>query len=78
MRCTDFRRDRKEKHSDFFFCHQCDLYDALPPDFLGRVNKNSTRYQCKGNHKSRIFPTTTNIIVIIYYLEIEKKKELKR
>ena len=33
MRCTDFGRDRKEKYNDFFFCHACDLYDILPPDF---------------------------------------------
>ena len=57
-RCTDFGANRKQKHRNGFFCHECDSCDTLPPDMKARVKRNSARCMCKGGHKSRMFPAT--------------------
>ena len=77
IRCTDFGRDRKEKYPDFFFCHQCDLYETITPDGLHRVNRESTRYKCRGNHKSRMFPTTRKKLLFTSFVQTQSIKSLK-
>ena len=46
-----------KRNTTISFFHESDSYDALPPDYIDRVN-NNMRHQCKGNHKSLMFPTT--------------------
>ena len=75
MQYTDFGKDIKEKYNDFFFWHECNSYDALPPDYLGRVTKNSTWYQYKGNHRSRIFTTTKKNYHFNIFPRNRKEKE---
>ena len=78
IRCTDFGRDRKEKYPDFFFCHQCDLYETITPDGLHRVNRESTRYKYRGNHKSRMFPTTRKKFTFHFFCSNPKYKKVKK
>ena len=36
--CFEFGPNRKETCKDYYFCHGCDLVDALLPDLCKRVN----------------------------------------
>jgi hypothetical protein len=46
-------------YSDFFFCHNCKVYEnAVTSGLLnGRISRNSRCYQCTAQHSDFCFPT---------------------
>jgi hypothetical protein len=59
-RCSDFGPSRHyafQGQQGFFFCHPCDLWDALPPDASKKISGLSRMYSCTANHESFSHPT---------------------
>jgi len=58
-RCSDFGFSRHYtfQGQGFFFCHPCDLWDALPPDKHKTVSGDSRTYCCTAGHESFSHPT---------------------
>ena len=59
-RCSDYGPSRRYvfQGQGFFFCHNCDLWDALTPDASKNVSGDSRTYGCTANHESFSHPTT--------------------
>jgi hypothetical protein len=59
-RCSDFGPSRHyafQGQQGFFFCHPCDLWDALPLDASKKISGLSRMYSCTANHESFSHPT---------------------
>jgi hypothetical protein len=56
--CLVFGPLRETVYNDFFFCHNCKMYeDALSSGIHKNINRNSRRFRCTANHESHVFPT---------------------
>ena len=60
--CSDFGplRNIVRRSKGVFFCHECDLWDSLPPDIMKRCKRASQKHACRANHRSFNSPTLLN------------------
>ena len=57
--CTDYGKHRNIQYAGqgYFFCSQCDLWDAKLPSINKRINRNSVVFRCRAKHTSYCHPT---------------------
>ncbi len=61
--CLVFGPLQKAIYSDYFFCHNCKMYeDAVSSGEHHRIDRESRRYRCTANHTDFCFPTNQLLI----------------
>jgi hypothetical protein len=65
--CLVFGPLREAVYNDFFFCHNCKMYeDTLNSGLHKNVDRNSRRCRCTAKHENYFFPTDRLLIQKVY------------
>ena len=59
--CLSFGPNRTAEFPDYFFCHECDLWEEAVTMQNKRARRNQKTYMCTGGHVDPTRPTTLKV-----------------